>query len=119
MYRYLNHAITKALESKIVLLSGPRQSGKTTLAKKLSTDFEYFNYDVSEDRIALREKNWDRHKSLVIFDELHKMKEWKRWIKGIYDKEGVSPPSPHLLVTGSAKLNIYKKVGDSLAGRYF
>ena len=44
------------------------------------------------------------------------MKEWKRWIKGVYDKEGVTPK---LLVTGSAKLDTYRKVGDSLAGRYF
>jgi hypothetical protein len=44
------------------------------------------------------------------------MNKWKRWLKGIYDTEGVRP---RLLVTGSAKLNTYKKVGDSLAGRYF
>lgn len=117
MHRYINNPIKNALDSKIVLLSGPRQSGKTTLAKELYPDFDYFNYDVAEDRIALQEKNWDRKKTLVVFDELHKMKEWKRWVKGVYDKEGVS--RPHLLVTGSAKLNMYRKVGDSLAGRYF
>ena len=44
------------------------------------------------------------------------MKNWKTWIKGIYDTEGV-PPS--ILVTGSARLNVYKKGGDSLAGRFF
>jgi len=52
----------------------------------------------------------------VIFDELHKMNQWKRWLKGIYDVEGVRP---RLLVTGSSNLDTYKKVGDSLAGRYF
>ena len=60
--------------------------------------------------------SWDRKKSLIIFDELHKMPQWKRWLKGIFDTEGVKPP---ILVTGSAKLNTYKKVGDSMAGRYF
>ncbi len=62
------------------------------------------------------DRSWDRKKSLIIFDELHKLKNWKAWIKGIYDTEGI-PPS--LVVTGSAKLDTYKKVGDSLAGRFF
>src|SRR3990167_2415061 len=116
MKRYLDSHIKNALTEKIVLLTGPRQSGKTTLAKQLYNNFDYFNYDAVEDRIALKEKSWDRQKPLVIFDELHKMKEWKRWLKGTYDKEGITP---EILVTGSAKLDTYKKVGDSLAGRYF
>ncbi|HEX4044585.1 MAG TPA: ATP-binding protein [Gammaproteobacteria bacterium] len=116
MKRYLDNHIKSALTEKIVLLTGARQCGKTTLAKQLYKDFDYFNYDAVEDRILLRKKIWDRNKPLVIFDELHKMKEWKRWIKGVYDKEGIHP---ELLVTGSAKLDTYKKVGDSLAGRYF
>jgi predicted AAA+ superfamily ATPase len=62
------------------------------------------------------EKSWDRSRELVIFDELHKLKNWKSWLKGIYDTEKI-PPS--LVVTGSAKLDVYKKVGDSLAGRFF
>jgi hypothetical protein len=66
--------------------------------------------------LSLLEKSWDRSKDLIIFDELHKLKNWKSWLKGIYDTEGV-PPS--ILVTGSAKLDIFKKVGDSLAGRFF
>jgi predicted AAA+ superfamily ATPase len=62
------------LPSKIVLLSGPRQCGKTTLSKQLYTNFDYFNYDAREDRVALTQKSWDRQKKLVIFDELHKIK---------------------------------------------
>ncbi len=116
MKRLLKHDVLEALEDKIVLLSGPRQSGKTTLAKSLYPNFDYLNYDAVEDRSILQEKSWDRAKPLVIFDELHKMEEWKRWIKGVYDKEGIHP---HLLVTGSAQLDTYRKVGDSLAGRYF
>lgn len=116
MERYFNRHIKEALTEKVVLLTGPRQGGKTTLARQLYPDFDCFNYDAAEDRLSLQEKSWDRHKSLVIFDELHKMKEWKRWIKGVYDKEGINP---HLLVTGSAKLDAYRRVGDSLAGRYF
>jgi len=82
----------------------------------LEKSFEYFNYDNPEHRLSLMEKSWDRAKPLVIFDELHKMKNWKSWLKGIYDTE-VIPPS--LIVTGSAKLDVYKRVGDSLAGRFF
>ena len=116
MKRKLYRQIIEDLEEKIVLISGPRQTGKTTISKQLYDSYDYFNYDSSEDRLALTRKNWDRSKQLIIFDELHKMKQWKRWLKGIFDKEGLEP---HILVTGSAKLNVYKKIGDSLAGRYF
>ncbi|MBW1814632.1 MAG: ATP-binding protein [Deltaproteobacteria bacterium] len=116
MKRYLEKYILEDLNKKIVLLTGPRQAGKTTLSKMLTSSYDYFNYDNSEDRLRLLEKSWDRSKSLIIFDELHKLKNWKSWIKGIYDTESI-PPS--LLITGSAKLDTYKKVGDSLAGRFF
>lgn len=95
---------------------GPRQCGKTTLAKQLYPSYDYFNYDSAKDRLALKELSWDRAKPLIIFDELHKKKDWKRWLKGIYDTEGIPP---EYLVTGSAKLNIHRKAGDSLAGRHF
>jgi len=116
MKRALFDAIEKDLNNKIILLTGPRQSGKTTLAKSVRNSYDYLNYDAVEDRLVLGEKSWDRSKSLVIFDELHKMPNWKTFLKGIYDKEGTTP---NLLVTGSAKLDTFKKVGDSLAGRYF
>lgn len=116
MKRNLQKYILEDLPKKIVLVSGPRQTGKTTISKQLYKDFDYFNYDSSEDRLAIQQKSWDRSKRLVIFDELHKMKQWKRWLKGIFDTEGIPP---QILVTGSAKLDVHKKVGDSLAGRYF
>jgi predicted AAA+ superfamily ATPase len=116
MQRYLLQAIKADLHKKIILLTGPRQTGKTTLAKMVANDYEYYNYDRSEDRLAVHKKSWDRDKSLLILDELHKMPKWKAWLKGIYDTEGAAMP---MLVTGSAKLDTYKKVGDSLAGRFF
>lgn len=116
MKRYLTEYIIQDLPHKIVILTGPRQCGKTTVAKNLNAQYDYFNYDSSEDRLALQHKAWDRAKPLLVLDELHKMPQWKRWLKGIYDTEGLSPP---IIVTGSAKLNTYRKVGDSLAGRYF
>jgi predicted AAA+ superfamily ATPase len=116
MKRSIEDSLKKDLDSKIVLLSGPRQVGKTTLSKQLLTQYEYLNFDSSEDRKIIMEKSWKRSAELVIFDEIHKRPKWKSWIKGIYDVEGVRP---RLLVTGSAKMDIYRKGGDSLAGRHF
>ncbi|MCK4618872.1 MAG: ATP-binding protein, partial [Desulfobacterales bacterium] len=116
MKRYLTNYILDDLKKKIVLLTGPRQSGKTTLSKMLSSNFDYLNFDNPEHRLGLIERSWDRSRDLIIFDELHKLKNWKSWLKGIYDTEGVPP---RIIVTGSAKLDTYRKVGDSLAGRFF
>ncbi len=108
--------IAEDLESKIVLLSGPRQVGKTTLSKSLFPSMEYLNFDDSEHRKVIRARSWRRDVDLIVFDELHKMPKWKSWIKGIYDTEGVRP---RILVTGSARLDVFRKGGDSLAGRHF
>lgn len=116
MQRDLIKPISTDLDQKIILITGPRQSGKTTLSRMLSSDYAYFNYDLVEHRLLLQEKSWDRQKQLIIFDELHKMKAWKAWLKGIFDVEGLPP---NLIVTGSAKLSAFRKVGDSLAGRHF
>ena len=116
MKRCLEEYVQEHLDKKIILLTGPRQTGKTTLSKLLEKKFDYFNFDNVDDRLSLQEKSWDRSKPLVIFDELHKLKNWKSWLKGIYDTEGI-PPS--IVVIGSAKLDTYRKVGDSLAGRFF
>jgi predicted AAA+ superfamily ATPase len=116
MNRYLEADIARDLKKKIVLLAGPRQVGKTTLSRQLFTSCTYLNYDSGRDRRIMLDGEWPRQTELVVFDELHKMKKWKSWIKGVYDTEGVKPP---LLVTGSARLETARKGGDSLAGRYF
>ncbi|NRA73269.1 MAG: ATP-binding protein [Rickettsiales bacterium] len=116
MERYLKKIIYKDSQDKIVLLSGARQTGKTTLVKSLFKNYSYFSYDLEEDRAMIRSKQWRRDSECVIFDELHKMSEWKRWIKGIYDTEGLKPK---IVITGSVNVESFMKVGDSLAGRYF
>src|SRR5450759_3309580 len=116
MERSLTPFIKNDLPQKIVLLTGPRQSGKTTLSQMLVQNYDYFSYDLAEHRVALMEKSWRRDCELVVFDELHKMKNWKSWLKGIYDTKGLRPS---MLVMGSARLDTARKVGDSLAGRFF
>ena len=114
--RYLNILIKKDCHEKIILISGPRQTGKTTLSKALFKNYAYLNFDLDSDRDMIFKKHWPRDVDCVIFDELHKMPEWKRWIKGIYDTEGIRP---RIIITGSANMDAFTKVGDSLAGRYF
>ena len=116
MERYLEKHIKRDLKEKIVILSGPRQVGKTTLSKQLMPSNMYLNYDSAADRKIIKKEEWERDVELVIFDELHKKKNWKAWVKGIYDTEGIPPA---MLVTGSARIETYRKGGDSLAGRYF
>ena len=116
MKRRIMDKVLSDLPHKIVMISGPRQTGKTTLTKTLNPKSVYLNYDESDDRDVIAKKAWDPQAPLIIFDELHKKTEWKRWLKGIYDTRGIPP---QLIVTGSAKLDTYRKVGDSLAGRYF
>lgn len=117
MERYLKEPIHDLLGKKILLLMGPRQVGKTTLSKTLLKDYSYYNYDIKKDLKIFKDQDWDHSKKLIIFDELHKMKKWKLWLKGIYDS-GITEKQ-HILVTGSARLDIAKKMGDSLAGRFF
>jgi predicted AAA+ superfamily ATPase len=116
MRRYLEEPIKRDLEKKIVLISGPRRVGKTTLSRQLLDPHVYLNFDSGADREIIRRLEWDRKARLVVFDELHKMKNWKSWLKGVYDTEGVPPA---ILVAGSARLDLLRRGGDSMAGRFF
>lgn len=91
MRREQEGRVSADLKRKIVLLAGPRQTGKTTLSKQLGVSTAYLNFDRAEDRSLLMAKEWDRTVALVVFDELHKMRRWKAWLKGVYDTEGVAP----------------------------
>ncbi len=111
--------ILKDLQKKMVFLVGPRQVGKTYLAKEIMKGYkapEYLNYDNIQDKIKIKKMSWLPDTDLLILDELHKMPKWKSFLKGVFDTRN---PSMHILVTGSAKLETYKKTGDSLAGRFF
>jgi len=108
--------IQEFLEEKLILLTGPRQVGKTHLSQHIQKNFQYFNFDAIESRREMLQKTWLRDGSLVVFDEIHKMRKWKQWLKGVYDLER---GKNKILVTGSARMDTYKKVGDSLAGRHY
>ncbi len=116
MPRYIFETVKKDLLKKTVLLSGPRQVGKTTFAKSLSPDFEYLNYDVLLDRKVIVAQTWQKGVQLLILDELHKFRKWKNFLKGIIDH---SNNKPAILVTGSARLEVFRKAGDALTGRTF
>jgi predicted AAA+ superfamily ATPase len=117
--RYLADFIRNDLQKKMVFVGGPRQVGKTTLARQLLAarlqPGRYFNWDFDEDRHDIINKRWSRDDRFLVFDELHKFPGWKRWIKGIYD---VHKDRHSILVTGSARLDVYRQGGDSLLGRY-
>lgn len=119
MERAQKKAIISDLHKKMVLLAGPRQAGKTTLAKSIAKEFSssaYLTYDRSEDRKIIIQEAWLPSTELIILDEIHKMPTWKNYLKGVYDTK---LPNQKILVTGSARLEIFNQVGDSLAGRYF
>ena len=121
--RYLAQAIRNdaLAKRKMAFVSGPRQVGKTTLAKSLLESLQnYFLYDEEGFR-----RRWSkspaeaisgRGEGLVVLDEIHKDRKWKTKLKGIYDTRRQEIP---LVVTGSARLEHFRRGSNSLLGRYF
>jgi predicted AAA+ superfamily ATPase len=110
---------------QMAFVSGPRQVGKTTTCRQKATD--YLNWDNADDRkillrgpaaIAERLRLDVLRKSLpvVVFDELHKYGRWKNFLKGFFDSYD---ERVRIIVTGSSRLDVFRRGGDSLMGRYF
>ena len=113
--RYLVSQVEKDLGKKMVFVAGPRQVGKTTLALSLrGARRGYLNWDTAEDRERILKRQLPPS-SLWVFDEIHKYRSWRNWLKGLYDGK---PRAQRILVTGSARLDLYRRGGDSLQGRY-
>jgi predicted AAA+ superfamily ATPase len=114
--RYLQTPILEDLEEKMVFLGGPRQVGKTTLSTTLPhLKTSYLNWDNLEDKKKILNVNWPELNKLIVFDEVHKFARWRNMIKGYWD---IHKSQHQFLVTGSARLDYYRKGGDSLLGRY-
>ncbi|MEM1244511.1 MAG: ATP-binding protein [Pseudomonadota bacterium] len=114
--RYLVPQVKQDIEKKMVFVGGPRQVGKTTMAKHLLAPIKkgYLNWDISENRERILKRELP-HTKMWVFDEIHKYSSWRNYLKGIFDKFG---NSQQILVTGSAMLDYYRRGGDSLQGRY-
>jgi hypothetical protein len=119
--RYIEEPVRNDLNRKMVFIAGPRQSGKTTLAKYLcrqrgfDIDKWYFNWDASEDRENIMRERFPGGTGLLVLDEIHKYSRWRQDVKGLFDKR---KDNLQILVTGSARLDYYRRGGDSLQGRY-
>ncbi len=120
--RYLEAPVRADLKRKMVFVGGPRQCGKTTLAKKLlgespgqKVDLRYLTWDSAEDRELILAERFPAGSGLLVLDEIHKYARWRQAVKGLFDKRG---GQVQILVTGSARLDYYRHGGDSLQGRY-
>jgi len=115
-------------DKSLIMLAGPRQSGKTTFARDIAakdfSDTVYFNWDIAEDKKRLindpvffskAPRSSLSSRPLIILDEIHKYRNWKNYLKGIYDQ---FKTEYQFLATGSGRLEFSRKAGDSLAGRF-
>lgn len=113
--RYLEAQVRQDLRRKMVFIAGPRQVGKTTLAQRLPGAAKgYLNWDVPADRDRILRGELPVNR-LWVFDEIHKYRAWRGFLKGVYDRRRATQ---QILVTGSARLDLYRHGGDSLQGRY-
>lgn len=112
---------------QMIFIVGPRQVGKTTLCTTINSEHHYFDWDNQDHRALIIEgptrvgeeiglSRLQEKPRIVIFDELHKYSKWKDFLKGFFD---VYSPRVKVIVTGSSRLDTFKRGGDSLMGRYF
>jgi len=119
--RYISSCIEDDLANRMVFIGGARQVGKTTLALSFLSDGmaekspAYLTWDSLQDRESILNARLPANQRRVIFDEIHKYAEWRNLVKGLYDK---NKADTSFIVTGSARLDYYRKGGDSLLGRY-
>ena len=114
--RYLKAQIARDILEKMAFIGGPRQVGKTTLSRQIIREkASYLNWDNVEHRHSIITNQLPMHLDKLVFDEIHKFADWRSFIKGLYDTYGAETK---IIVSGSARLDHFKKGGDSLFGRY-
>ncbi len=129
MERSYSSVLAEHLEKyrQMIFVAGPRQVGKTTLCTDLTLEYKYFNWDNQDHRALIIDgpgrigeeiglNQLQEEPRVVIFDEIHKYSKWKDFLKGFFD---VYSARSKIIVTGSSRLDIFKRGGDSLMGRYF
>ncbi len=125
--RFYDSLLKEHLSSQrqMAFISGPRQVGKTTSCRKLAG--QYLNWDNTDDRATILKgpaniaektglNTLSKSRPTVLFDELHKFVKWKQFLKGFFDTYA---DNVNVLVTGSSRMDVYRRGGDSLMGRYF
>jgi hypothetical protein len=129
MKRIYEAVLQEHVESlrQMAFLTGPRQVGKTTSCQTLADQGRDVNWDnqghraiilkgADEVASALKLHQLEQLKPVIVFDEIHKYSKWKNFLKGFFDEYG---QKSSIIVTGSSRLDVYKRGGDSLMGRYF
>ncbi len=127
--RLYDHLFAEHLSEhrQMAFVTGPRQVGKTTTCRALASDAAYLNWDDQDHRRLILQGpaavasriGLDRlgpDPVTAVFDELHRYGRWKTFLKGFFDTWG---GRAHIVVTGSSRLDVYRRGGDSLMGRYF
>ncbi|MCG8554799.1 MAG: ATP-binding protein [Proteobacteria bacterium] len=111
---------------QMVFVTGPRQVGKTTTCRRLDPRCKYLNWDDEDDRrlitrgpsaivAALSLGQLSDRPALLVIDEIHKYRRWRTLLKGLFDKHA---DRLRIVVTGSSRMDVYRRGGDSLMGRY-
>lgn len=119
MERYLYEPLKKDLARKMAILTGPRQIGKTWLARELMKEYQtpqYLNFDSVDDARIIQTRSWPLDADMLVFDEIHKMKGWKRYVKGVFDTRAAGQA---LLLTGSSRLDTFRQTGSLLQDAIF
>jgi uncharacterized protein len=115
-YRFLMRRMPDPSRKRLVILTGARQTGKTTLAKAAYPGLHYVNLDAPENREAVRaiaSAPWARDVGAAILDEAQKEPSVFEKVKYAYD-DGALPFS---VLLGSSQILLLKRIRETLAGR--
>ncbi len=114
--RYLKSSVQEWLDQRMVFIGGPRQVGKTHLAREfIAAPRDYYSWDDLADREQIKSHRFPADSGTLVLDEVHKYPQWRSLLKGLYDKNA---GQLRFIVTGSARLDLFRRGGDSLFGRY-